>query len=225
MEREFYKYPSTPHLAVLHGVSIRSDKVLSEREREIFLSHSLIVEEKIDGANLCIYFDRIGSIQLLNRSYHLREPFSGQWGKLTHWLSEKVNILFDILGDERVLFGEWCYARHSVTYDRLPDWFIAFDVFDKSAERFWSVSKRNELLMQSSISHVPEIGRGLFNLFELEQLLSQSRFSKEPAEGLYLRYDENDWLVDRVKLVRPAFIQSIKKHWSRSQIQPNQLAV
>jgi ATP-dependent RNA circularization protein (DNA/RNA ligase family) len=210
-------------LAVLPGVSVRSDKVLSDSERDNFLSHTITVEEKLDGANLCIYFDRTGNIYLLNRSSHLREPFSGQWKKLKHWLNEKVNILFDTLGDERVLFGEWCYARHSVAYDCLPDWFIAFDIFDKSTERFYSVSKRNALLNQTSISHVPEIDRGFFNLFELEQLLSQSRFSKEPAEGLYLRYDENDWLVDRAKLVRPAFIQSIQKHWSRSKIQPNHL--
>jgi ATP-dependent RNA circularization protein (DNA/RNA ligase family) len=221
---KIYKYPSTPHLVVLPGVSVRIDKVLSDREREHFLSHHLIIEEKIDGANLCIYFDKTGNIQLLNRSLHLVEPFSGQWRKLKEWLNQKVNILFDILGEERVLFGEWCYARHSIFYDCLPDWFIAFDIFDKSAERFWSVSKRNELLKQTCISHVPELGSGFFTLISLKKLLSKSRFSKEPAEGLYLRYDENDWLVDQAKLVRSSFIQSIKKHWSRSKIEHNKLA-
>jgi ATP-dependent RNA circularization protein (DNA/RNA ligase family) len=224
VEHNFYKYPSTPHLAVLPGVSVRKDKVLSDEERELFLSHELIVEEKIDGANFCIYFDKTGSIRLQNRGSHLREPFSAQWRKLTGWMNGKINILFDILGGERILFGEWCYARHSVAYDCLPDWFLAFDIFDKSTKHFLSVSKRNELLKQTSISTVPELGRGFFKLFELEKLFSRSRFSKEPAEGLYLRYDKNDWLVDRAKLVRPAFIQSIKKHWSSSKIQPNQLA-
>ena len=43
---EFYKYPSTPHVIVLPGVSVRNDKVLSAEERKFFLSHELIVEEE-----------------------------------------------------------------------------------------------------------------------------------------------------------------------------------
>lgn len=48
----FFKFPSTPHLIMLSGMDIRSDKVLSESERSAFLQHNLVIEEKIDGANL-----------------------------------------------------------------------------------------------------------------------------------------------------------------------------
>ena len=47
----FFKFPSTPHLAVLENSNIRDDKVLSKEERELFLQHNVYVEEKIDGAN------------------------------------------------------------------------------------------------------------------------------------------------------------------------------
>lgn len=47
--------------------------------------------------------------------------------------------------------------------------------------------------------------------------------SDNPAEGLYLRFDQGDWLVQRAKLVRPAFIQPVEQHWSRSGIKPNRL--
>ena len=53
----FFKFPSTPHLAVLENSNIRDDKVLSKEERELFLQHNVYVEEKIDGANLGISFD------------------------------------------------------------------------------------------------------------------------------------------------------------------------
>ena len=182
------------------------------------------MKKKIDGANLGIYFNKNGNIQLQNRGERLKEPFSGQWKKLQSWLNDKIDILFDLLGGERVLFGEWCYAKHSVAYDALPDWFLAFDIFEKSDQRFWSVSRRNALLQQTCISYVPKLGRGLFKFFDLEKLLAQSCFSEQPAEGLYLRYDVKDWSVDRAKLVRPEFFQAIEEHWSRSRIQPNQLS-
>ena len=53
----FNKFPSTPHLALLGGVGVRDDKVMSEFERCEFLRHELVVEEKVDGANLGISFD------------------------------------------------------------------------------------------------------------------------------------------------------------------------
>ncbi len=46
----FFKFPPTPHLAVLEGVSVRGDKVMTAQERDAFLSHEILVEEKIDGA-------------------------------------------------------------------------------------------------------------------------------------------------------------------------------
>ena len=57
---DFFKFPSTPHLAVLLGVDVRGDKVMSEKERDEFLRHEITVEEKIDGANLGISFDGDG---------------------------------------------------------------------------------------------------------------------------------------------------------------------
>lgn len=73
------------------------------------------------------------------------------------------------------------------------------------------------------ISQVPLIDQGNFSLEELKNLLSISRLSDTPAEGIYLRFDEGDWLGQRAKLVRPEFIQSIEEHWSRRRIKPNRL--
>ena len=64
---DFFKFPSTPHLAVLLGVDVRGDKVMSGEERGEFLRHEITVEEKIDGANLGISFDGDGSLRLQSR--------------------------------------------------------------------------------------------------------------------------------------------------------------
>lgn len=225
MKDVFVKFPSTPHLAILGDVDVRGDKVMSESERNDFLEHKLVVEEKVDGANLGISFDSEGNIRVQNRGAYLHLPSTGQWKKLPEWLAPRTDTFFEHLTDRYILFGEWCYAQHSVVYDRLPDWFLGFDIYDKSVARFFSCTSRNELFRAAGVSQVPKIDVGHFTLGELSKLLSQSRLSNKPAEGLYLRFDQGDWLVQRAKLVRPAFIQSVEQHWSHSGIKPNRLRV
>jgi hypothetical protein len=57
----------------------------------------------------------------------------------------------------------------------------------------------------------------------MQKLLLKSKLTDQPAEGVYLRIDHGDWLEQRAKLVRPAFIQVVEQHWSRFAIRPNRL--
>ena len=202
-------------------VVIRGDKVMSESERNHFLQHDLFVEEKVDGANLGISFDTEGNIRAQNRGAYLQLPSMGQWKKLDDWLKQKTEKLFEYLTDRFILFGEWCYARHSVFYNFLPDWFLGFDLYDKQANRFLSCERRNEIFRMIKIQQVPALGHGHFTLMELRELLSQSKISDHPAEGLYFRFDQGDWLGQRAKIVNPTFIQSVESHWTAGPIKPN----
>jgi hypothetical protein len=220
---DFVKFPTTPHLALLEEVQVRNDKVLSTSEREAFLRHELIVEEKVDGANLGISFDAGGNIRAQNRGTYLHLPGSGQWKHLEGWLAPKTDHFFEHLTDRYILFGEWCYAKHSVLYDQLPDWFLAFDIYDKHFGRFLSVNRRDRLLRLLKTAQTPFLARGHFTLPGLIHLLAQSKLSHQPAEGLYVRIDDGDWLSQRAKLVRPAFIQTMEHHWARRAMIPNRL--
>lgn len=223
MNREFIKFPSTPHLAVLSDVDIRGDKVFTDFQRESFLEHFITIEEKIDGANLGISFDSEGNILVQNRGNFIQKPWNGQWKKLENWLESKVDLLFEHLHDKYILFGEWCFAQHSIKYEYLPDWLLGFDVYDLSTGKFLSVDRRNELLQKLTIESVPIIARGKFTFDDLRSYFSKSVFSKQPAEGLYLRYDKKDWLSQRAKLVRSSFIQTAEPHWKNSFLTQNSL--
>ena len=223
MKEDFFKFPSTPHLATMPGVDIRGDKVLSELERDEFLTHEVTVEEKVDGANLGISFDSEGNIRAQNRGAYLHLPGSGQWKKLGDWLTPRTDTLFEHLSDHFILFGEWCYAQHSVFYDRLPDWFLGFDIYDKRFDRFLTSKHRDDLFTKMSIAQVPVLASGHFAYPKVQKFLLTSKLSNQPAEGIYLRFDQDDWLAQRAKLVRPAFIQTVEQHWSRSTIRPNRL--
>lgn len=222
---EFFRFPQTPHITWLSEGMPRDDKLLSPADLEEFLSHELIVEEKIDGANLGFSISPEGKLQAQNRGsfIDLDDPY-GQWKPIRWWLSTVRYALKDALGPNLMLFGEWCYARHTVNYTRLPSYFVAFDVYDREAGAFWSVARRNAFAAELGIMVVPERARGQFDLDGLIALLGESVLTEGPAEGIYVRQEDGDWLKQRAKLVRAEFVQAIEEHWSKRGIEENQLA-
>lgn len=124
-----------------------------------------------------------------------------------------------------MLFGEWCAARHSLGYDRLPDWFLLFDVYDRSQGRFWSAPRRNELAAALGLVTVPLLLEGRFTLPQLKDALlgQHSQFRQGALEGIVIRRESAEWCEARAKLVRPDFTQAIEEHWSRRRIEWNRL--
>jgi ATP-dependent RNA circularization protein (DNA/RNA ligase family) len=222
---DFHKFPTTPHLAWLGKEPVRGDKVLTKSERAEFLAGEVAVEEKIDGANLGLSFSPEGELRFQNRGNWIEPPFRGQWQPLRDWAVRHEPALRELLIPGLILFGEWCYALHSLPYSLLPDWFLAFDVYDSSVERFWSRSRRDELLMGTDIARVPQLGNMTSpTIADLKMKLAiASKFGSPTIEGLYLRIDDHDWLRARAKLVNPTFVQSIEDHWSRSGIISNKI--
>jgi len=223
---DFFRFPHTPHIAWLGRGTPRDDKVLEPAEARSFLNAEILVEEKVDGANLGFSVSPEGELRAQNRGHYLERPFSGQFSRLEGWLSPREDAFFDALTGNLILFGEWCAARHSLAYDRLSDLFIAFDVYDRSTGGFWSTRRRDELAAKLSLAVVPRIAHGRFTLEELVSRLSteHSSFRDEAVEGYYLRGESELLLEDRAKLVRPEFTQAIGEHWSRRAIEWNRLA-
>ncbi len=220
-----FKFPHTPHLAWLGPGAPRNDKVLTPQQVGEFLDAPIVVEEKVDGANIGIYFDGDGTIQIKNRGTILEPGCHPQFQALWPWLAQHHGSLQEALKHNLVLFGEWCYAVHSVRYRYLPDFFIGFDIYDRHQRKFWSVARRNEWARPLDIFTAPAIGSGKYTLGDLESLLLplHSNFGDQLAEGLYLRRDQGDWLQNRAKLVRSEFVQSIGQHWSARRIEQNLL--
>jgi ATP-dependent RNA circularization protein (DNA/RNA ligase family) len=224
---EFFRFPSTPHVAWLSGGTPRDDKLLSAAQSHELLASEVVVEEKLDGANMGISDAPDGSIRAQNRGQYVTPPFTGQFQPLGRWLAQHEDGLFEALGENLTLFGEWCAARHSVAYDRLSDWFLAFDVYDREADRFWGSGRRDALVRRVGLSIVPRLFRGRASLAELRALVQSatSQFYAGPVEGVVIRKESPEWLVARAKLVRPDFVQHIGQHWQRRAIEWNRLRV
>lgn len=226
MSNEFIKFPHTPHLAWLSPKALREDRILSSVEASLFLRGQMIVEEKVDGANIGISVSSEQTLVVQNRGAYIEKPAAVQFQPLWHWLNMRSEQLIAGLGQDLILFGEWCYAMHSIRYDRLPDWFIGFDIYDRTRGAFFSSDRRDELLSNLRLCPVPQIAKGHFSLPELVRLLENSRsaFGSAKVEGVYLRKEARGWLEQRVKIVRAEFTQSITEHWASRSLSRNVLA-
>jgi hypothetical protein len=222
----FIKFPRTPHLLWPLARAPKDDRVLSAAECEAFLAGDVTVEEKVDGANVGFSLDDRGAVRVQSRGSWIRQGAHPQFGPLWAWTAARTSVLKELLRPDLILFGEWCFAAHSVRYDRLPDWFLAFDVFDCVSKRFWSSVRRDRLLGGSRICQVPRVLVGRTSVAGLQRVMEYetSSLTSHVREGLYLRREGVLWLEARAKLVRPEFLLAMGDHWSARRISRNKLA-
>jgi ATP-dependent RNA circularization protein (DNA/RNA ligase family) len=220
---DFFRFPHTPHLAWLGEGSPRNDKVLSPNEVTALLAGDVLVEEKLDGANLGLSLAPNGDPQAQNRGQYLAQPHAGQFARLPAWLAQHGEDLRRVLTPNLILFGEWCAARHSLNYAALPDWFLLFDVYDRSVGRFWSHARRNVLADQAGLVTVPQVLHGQTTVTALKQLVASkpSHYREGPLEGIVIRRESSEWCEKRAKLVRPDFTQAIDTHWRKRSLEWN----
>ena len=136
----FIKYPRTPHLA---GSRLQpGDDTSGQIPVSSLSGGTLVWEEKVDGANAAISFPE-GRLVLQSRGHVLagggREA---QFALFKAWASCHEQHLSVILGRRYILYGEWCYAKHTVFYDALPHFFLEFDLFDRERNIFLSTAAR-----------------------------------------------------------------------------------
>ncbi len=99
------------------------------------------------------------------------------------------DALFGALENKLVLYGEWCYAAHSIVYKRLPDYFLAFDIYDIAAQRFWNCTRRDALVRGLGLAQRPRVAAGKFDRESVLRLIGNSTLYDGLMEGIYLRQD------------------------------------
>jgi len=116
-------------------------------------------------------------------------------------------LLWSLLGADYVLFGEWLWSLHSVPYNTLPDYFIAFDILEKKTGKFLSYTKVQKLL-EGKIQLVPLLWEGKVTTdlpTKLNSLIIKSKFGDDKAEGVYLRIESDEYVIHRFKMRRESF--------------------
>jgi len=218
------KFPRTKHIANL-GSATRDDLLMTQAESSSFLNKEIYVEEKIDGANMGISINKDGKILVQNRSHYVTTQSGPQFKPLDKWIATHYTELWEILEPEvHILYGEWLYMKHSIKYNRLEDWFMAFDIFDKKENKFYSRDRVEKILENTTIKLIPVIIKTSFKkIDEIKALVNTpSRYADGKVEGVYCRICNDDYLINRGKIVRTDFISG-NVHWSKGIIEPNEI--
>lgn len=237
-DKEFWlpKFPRTFHLPIEPNAS-RDDLIAPPDSLEILKDHSLVVEEKVDGANVGISVYKGEPLirnrnHILNKGYGRKDtPAKKQYAPLWNWFYANMDKFAEaekLLGFTPAIYGEWLYARHTIEYDKLPDWFIAYDIYDPEGRYFLGPDYYRDILSTAGFSVVPKVAWGPVAAEELLMLRDeQSEFSStSQREGLYLKttseyFQFGQKCGKRLKMVRNAFITD--DHWNNKLLVTNKV--
>jgi len=238
IDYKILKYPRTQHL---QGSRLQEgDEDLSQVPFSEILGKHIVIEEKIDGANSAISFNDKGELLLQSRGHYLTGGYNERhYNLMKQWANNNKDLFYSVLGSRYIMYGEWMYAKHTVFYDALPDYFMEFDIFDREKGIFLDTESRKKITDQIGIIHsVPVLAKGFFNSKEAilaylgdsnyitpnhinvlrtlseKQGLDVERQVRETdpsltMEGLYIKVETDREVKMRVKFVRNSFYQCV----------------
>ena len=169
---ELHKYPSTQHLegsrlqqgdhGFNQGFTKRRTRNDTHASYAALAGRTIVVEEKLDGANAGISFGAGAELLLQSRGHYLagggRER---QFGILKRWGAAHEQALLACLGERYVMYGEWMAKKHSMFYNCLPHLFCEFDIYDRATGLFLSTAARAALLHGAPVLAVPVLYAGV----------------------------------------------------------------
>lgn len=227
-------YPRTQHLCYKPNAQ-RLDLIASENDCKILLENeNTFCEEKVDGASVGICFFENNPI-IRNRSNilqkgksgHLRTPAKIQFASIWNYFYEHINRfekLNDLCGMPVSIYGEWLYALHGIEYDKLPSFFVPYDIYDWERGFFIPTGHARDLLKCAGFDLVPLLYKGKLSSYDyLEKFMDEkSEFSNlDKREGVYIKVCDDEKITHRFKWVRSDFIQGSR--WDERKITKNRV--
>ena len=212
-------YPRMPHLVPGRGTS--DDVVLAPDAASNLLTQPVVVEEKLDGANVAVWLEE-GRVSCSLRSGAGAMDRAGQLGPLRAWLAKHDEAMRLVLAGGAAVYAEWLLLTHSVAYDRLPAYLVVLDLW-RDGSSFAGADDRNVVCRSAGVPTPPEVWRGVPGRAQVvEGLLGPSAFGPEPMEGVVVRSLQNP--SERAKILRAGFDRLDDDAWGRGRRPRNRLA-
>ena len=205
-----FKYPKTFHVPWSPGIT-RDDRVLTSMDQ--FVGKKVVVSEKLDGENTTIYKNHIHARSLSSGDHPSRSWVKGLWGSISHSIPSGFRIC-----------GENLFAKHSITYEALPSYFLVFSIWnDKNVCLSWEETVEwCELL---GLHHVPVLYEGAYDEDAVRASWQPLMGGKE-SEGYVVRLRDafayEDFRECVAKMVRKNHVQT-DSHWMHTEVVQNKL--
>lgn len=206
---DYVKYPRTYHLPTSPGRT-KDDRVLENTN--VFAGKKVIITEKMDGENTTIYQDHVHARSINSDNHPSRS-----------WVKNLASKLGWLLDDGWRICGENMWAKHSIHYTDLEDYFLGFSMWHNNKCLSWrNTTEWFELL---GVKSVPVLYEGVFH-DDLIGYFANLTTNKENREGFVIRLADS-FLYGQfrhcvAKYVRENHVQT-SHNWKREKIVRNKL--
>ena len=172
------------------------------------------IQEKVDGANMGVSWTS-GPV-LRNRNHILKKgyiekdtPAKLQFRPAWNWLHQHnsdIQKVAKLLDTPVTIYGEWLYAKHSIFYDKLPDLFLAYDIWSVEDGEFFSPEIVEEVLSKTEIKFIKPKKVTLTSVSDVIKFSEmKSDFRNGLSEGIVVKTSERRFLKDSWKVVNRHF--------------------
>ena len=176
------------------------------------------VQEKIDGANCGVSWND-GPIlrnreHILSKGYSkIKTPAKKQFTSAWNWVHDHEDDIKEVskLWESPItIFGEWMYAKHSIYYDKLPDMFIAYDIWSVEDKKFLSPELVKNLLNETNIKYIRADKKIFKSINEIVvESERKSDYRDGIVEGIVVKTSSGFFCKD--------FFKVINRHFSRRE--------
>jgi hypothetical protein len=220
------KYNRTAHLPWSKGAT-NGDKIA--KNISSLIGVELVITEKIDGSNSCIEKDGVFA------RTHAHSPTHPSFD----WLKSFHQTIKWKLPNNTQFFGENVFAKHSISYNQLPGFFLLFGVRDWSISQIdlknqaqwfsWRAVESEALFL--GVPTVPVLWQGKVKSEKELQKLTESLMLGDSQcggekEGIVVRvereFGDNEFEKCIMKQVRPSHVKT-EDHWSFQEMIKNHL--
>lgn len=205
------EYPRIPHFNGNISKMTHDDVSLEDQRFPI----EGFIQEKVDGSNMGISWYDDGPVlrnrsKILKKGYSkIRTPAKQQFTSAWNWVhNHKKDILFlkEALMSDITVYGEWMNFKHSIWYDKLPDMFLAYDIWCVEDKKFVSPEVFENLMKKTKIKFIPAV-KIIFNgVNEIIQASERpSLYRDGVSEGIVFKSTNGKFVGDTWKVVNKFF--------------------
>lgn len=204
-------YPRIPHLDKSISNMTHDDIVV---ESKIMFPITCWVQEKIDGSNLGVSWTSGPVVRnrnnILNKGYTKKEtPAKLQFRPTWNWVhahNREIMRISEELMSPITIYGEWMNFKHSIFYDKLPDLFIAYDIWSVEDNKFIAPDIMDRILSKTSIKYIKPHKITFNSINEIVSYSeSKSDYRDGRREGIVIKTSNGRFVTSSFKIVNKYF--------------------
>lgn len=172
------------------------------------------VQEKIDGANFGVSWNDGPIVRnkehILKKGYSkIKTPAKKQFTSSWNWIhshKEDIERVEKKWESKITIYGEYMYAKHSIEYNKLPDVFIAYDIWSVDDNKYLAPDIVENLLKDTNIKYIKPVKR-IFNSIDeiIKESEKESEYRDGIVEGIVLKMSDKFFCTNVFKVVNKYF--------------------